>query len=107
MKKLLVLIVLLSQSSNAYCVYVDCSPLVASLLSKYQAKSTSEFAKLTAKKVTLQIKYNNYVVELDRFIELQKQDMKLKSAILLQLKKKEKMLDARVKMFFLKTKKDN
>lgn len=106
-KKLLIVLVLTQSNLFAFCIYVDCSSDVATLLAKYQTKSTSEFAKVTAQKVALQIKYENYVIELDRFIKLQTKDLKLKSEMLLQLKKKEKMLDARIKMFSLKTKKDN
>ena len=97
---LLVFFTIGSNSSYAYCYYVDCSTVVTSYLEKYQTRSTKAFTKLTEEKNTLQKKYETYVEELDNFIELQKAEVKLKSKIIVELKKKELIQSSRIKMYF-------
>jgi hypothetical protein len=104
MKILLILIFLLQIKAKASCYYIDCMPLVASNLQAYKARSTAAFAKLTLQKKLIQKKYEVYVEELDHFIELQIKDTKLKTEMILELKKKEVQLQSRIKMHFLKTK---
>lgn len=84
------------------CVYVDCYPLVQAKIASFEIKSAEKFAQLDVEKLKMIKSYISYMNQIDRYISLQNKEIALKKELILKLKQKERSLDSRIKINFMK-----
>ncbi|MCK9476248.1 MAG: hypothetical protein M0R46_10025 [Candidatus Muirbacterium halophilum] len=88
-KRILIFIAILvsTNSANAFCYYIDCSPVVTMKINAFNAKADLKFNNVKIQREELYKNYQEYKTTLDKEIVLQKKLLKLKTNNIKELKK--------------------